>query len=91
MSKEQNSRDTFYLGVFDGILLFDTDNNMDMAEISVSVSDTQKSSIVRDMYKQEGKCRKVAQWCDITDLSIYSFNRVKTDEEMVYEGKRKEI
>lgn len=73
---EIKQQDATYLGVSDGVLLFDTDGDTDTAEMCVALADTNKSEIIRSMYKQEGKCRKVAQWCERTGLSVCVFDRV---------------
>ena len=69
-------QDATYLGVSDGVLLFDTDGDKETAELGADLHRKSRTKIMGKMYKQEGQCHKIAHWCDITGLSIRSFDKV---------------
>lgn len=69
-------QDATYLGVSDGVLLFDTDGDKETAELGADLHRKSRTKIMGKMYKKEGQCRKITHWCDITGLSIRSFDKV---------------
>lgn len=69
-----------YLGVSDSVLLFDTDGNHATIELGVSLTDKKdKVRVLGSLFQQEGQCRKVAQWCDMTGLATAYFEKVNSN------------